>query len=65
MIDVERNAERASALRIKPVADVERLFCRIDAGAVGRIGRMQRLDRQRHVGLFGVFHHFGDGVVDL
>ena len=26
---------------------------------------MQRLDRQRHVGLLGVFHHFGDGVVDL
>jgi hypothetical protein len=25
---------------------------------------MQGLDRQRHVGLCSVFHHFRDGVVD-
>ena len=49
MIDVERDAERAGALGIETVADVERLLGRVHAGAVGRIGRMQRLDRERHV----------------
>ena len=65
MIDVERDAERAGALRIELVADIERLLRRVHAGAVGGIGRMQRLDRERHVGLLGVFQHFGDGVMDL
>ena len=35
VIDIERDAEDAGAGGIEPVADIERLFCRIDAGAVG------------------------------
>ena len=65
VIDVERDAEHAGALRIEPVADVERLLRRVHAGAVGGIHRMQRLDRERHVGLLRVFQHLGDAVVDL
>src|SRR5450631_3673156 len=50
VIDVERDAEHAGALRIEAVADIERLFRCVDAGAVGGVGRMQRLDRERHAG---------------
>ena len=65
VIDVERDTECAAAIGIERVADVERLLGRIDAGAVGGIGGMQRFDCERHVGLPGVFQHFGDGIVDL
>ena len=65
VIDVERNAERTGALRIEPVANIQRLLRRIYAGAVRGIGRMQRLDCERHVGLLRVFQHFGDSVMDL
>src|SRR5258708_1589180 len=44
VIDVERDAEQTGPVGIKRVADIERLLCRVDAGAVGGIGRMQRLD---------------------
>jgi hypothetical protein len=65
MIDVERDTERAGARRIKPVADVERLPGRVHAGTVGGIGRMQRLDRERHLRFSRMIQHFGDGVVHL
>ena len=38
------NAEHAGALRIEFVAQVERLLQRVDAGALRRLHRMQRLD---------------------
>jgi len=44
------DAKRAGAAMIKAIADIERLFGRIHAGAVAGIGRMQRLDRQRQLG---------------
>ena len=44
VVDVERNAEQAGPVGIKRVAKIERLFCGVDAGAVGGIGGMQRLD---------------------
>ena len=48
VIDVERDAERARALRIDLIANIQRLLRRIHAGAIGSVGRMQRLDRERH-----------------
>ena len=50
MIDVDRDAESAFAVRIERIAQIERLRQGIDAGAVGGIHRMQRLDRERHAG---------------
>jgi hypothetical protein len=52
-------------LRVQRVAEIQRLLGGVDAGAVGGIGGMQRLDRQRHARLPCVFHHLGDGIVNL
>jgi hypothetical protein len=49
----------------EPIADIERLLCRVDAGAIGRIGGMQRFYRKRHVGFSCVREQFGDGIFDL
>jgi hypothetical protein len=65
VIDVECNTERAGAAGIEAIANIERLSGRVDAGAVGRIGRMQRLDCKRHPRVARVFHHLGDGFLDL
>ena len=65
VIDVERDAKQTGTARVQPIADIERLFRGVDAGAVGGIGRVQRFDRQRHTRGACVIHHFGDGVVDL
>ena len=65
VIDVERDAESAAALRIQAVANIERLSCGVDASAVGGIGRMQRLDRQRHLCGARIVHHFGEGIFHL
>jgi hypothetical protein len=65
VIDVERDAERAAALRVESVAEVERLPGGIDAGAIGGVGRMQRLDRQRHPRVARIVQHLGDRVVHL
>ncbi len=65
MIDVERDAERAAALRIQVIANIQRLFCGVDAGAVGGIGRVQRLDRQWHLRGARIIHHFGEGILHL
>ena len=58
VIDVDGDAERGAAgavdahgaalRRVERIAQVERLLHRVDAGAVGRVHRMQRLDRERH-----------------
>ena len=65
VIDVERDAERAGATGIERVADVERLLGHVHAGAVGGVGRMQRLDRERDFRLPRVIQHLGDRVVHL
>ena len=65
VIDVERDAQRAGAPRIQPVANIQRLFCGVDASAVGGIGRMQRLDRQRHLRSARVVHQLGEDIFHL
>ncbi|MDT4853188.1 hypothetical protein FQZ97_874450 [compost metagenome] len=65
MIDVERHAEHAGLARIEFVAQVERMLERVDAGAVGRLHRVQGLDGQRHADLARVVERGGDAVAHL
>jgi hypothetical protein len=65
VIDVERDADRTSAAGIERVAEVERVLRGVHAGAVGGIGRMQRLDRERQSCLLRIVQHLGDAVMHL
>lgn len=65
MINVERDTEGAGSLRVQLIADIERLPRCVDAGAVGGVGGMQRLDCQRHLRGTRVVQHFGEGILDL
>ena len=66
VVDVHGNADRAAAARIQGGADVERLLQRRQAGAIGAVHGMQRLERQGDAGCSGVleqqagaFQHLG------
>ena len=65
VVQVDGDAERAASVGIEPVADVERLLQRVDAGPVGGVHRVQRLDRQRHPAFAGVGQQCSDPLGDL
>ena len=75
MIDVDGDAEggqrarrrdvAVAGPRIERFAEVERLLHRVDAGAVGGVHRMQRLDRERHADVLRVLERRGDAVADV
>ena len=62
VIHVHCDAECAAARRIKLVAQVESMFQRVDAGALGCLHRVQRLDGERHTNLACMFECDGDAV---
>src|SRR5690606_19816623 len=65
VVDVDGDAEAAPALRIEPIADVERLPERVHAGAVGGVHWMKRFDGERHTGRICPVEKRGDGVLHL
>ena len=58
VVDVDGDADA----RAQFVAQIVGMRHRVDAGAVGRVHRVQRLDRQRHAGGTRVFEQFADAV---
>jgi hypothetical protein len=65
VIDVDSDPQCAASIGIDRVAEIERLLERVDAGAVGGVHRMQRLDSERHADAAGVLERGGDAVVDV
>jgi hypothetical protein len=65
VIDIDRDAERTRGRRVERGADVERLFERVHAGAIGRVHRMQGPDRQWHLAGPRVVEQARDAVDDL
>ena len=64
MVDIERHAERAPAIRVEGVAEVEGMTERVHAGAVGGVHRVQGLDGERHLRLARVVEKRADAVLD-
>ena len=58
-------AGHSASGRVERVAEIERLLERVDAGAVGGVHRMERLDRERHADAPGVLERRRDAVAHV
>ena len=62
VIDVDRHAQTGLAVRRELVAQRVRLRERVDAGAIRRVHRMERLDRERHAGRLRMQEQLADAT---